>query len=996
MGRSLGLLLSSLCLLVGGANGSTGKNIVGYFSLDNGMIDQYVKDDCSACDRTCVDPSLFPQNLRSTKGDEAIVTHLQVGFAWINKDAPDYTSLIDIIEDPYDEHFHAPACKRKAALEFIVDRAHGSGIKAVISIGGWAYTNDRSYYGKKAGPAGDLWDFSNTPNTYASRIREYVNEVAPGGGASRRLEDLAKGMVHFMDLYNFDGIDIDWEYPGSPFSTCILSTHKYYGGSGNMGICGRALLVASPTDESFHDPKDPGTVFKHHSISELTNFVRLLQRIKAQPSWSSIKILSMAAPGSPFYIVRMLPMMPEIIAELTFASLMLYDFAGQWDVNNGYPTAFSSPLFATEFFADPAPGFGKDAYQGLTTDHVGVGADTAGGGAPDPKPVTDCVNVNTKGGSACNALPLGGEMRWYNAGVGIIAALPDGMMFCASCPGMLQKHGITDCTAFPSPYPQVVSFAWQIYRVLKIPLSKLNAGVGFYGRVSEIVASEETPFCAWYDGCTGDEKAVCKTAGIHAAGVKQNGECHYPPGRKPSDAGDKTEANDLGGPGPHGGFGALHATRMGDYLKYPDPGSNETGGGNITQSLLAWLPQYDKFGGPGVGSTVFIGPNGEKQEAVLADSRVLLYPQLKVLLSQSLAGPMDPAGSPMTPDSNFPDGYYSYAWNSTSARVPWILGRFDQSEIKPWERKYSFITYEDADSIAEKIRYFSQNFGTAGAPNEFGGFMYWSMQDDDEQQTLGNTVFVEATKPPSPTPYAAPPSYFTQRQFRPAQPNDLAAPLAAQPAVVDTAGNSWWKGMSRAAVIAQLNKVHGGCGRWIIPEKTATSTTPNSGFQDQIQLTAGTTNNVSTATVDSAAGTAPAPKELKAYNAPGMRVFGLVLWEEVGEGTAAKLQVAAGWPATLAWDMGYLGKVGMYQYDNGAGGFAPCDFDAGTSFDPSSKFTGCMVKQQCFLGLGEKPIATVAAGSTAILQVLLWDRGNQGVHSFYATTDAPSGKCAHL
>ena len=59
MRRSLGLVL---CLLGGGANGATGrKRIVGYFSLDNTMIDRFVKDDCSACDRTCVDPKLFPQ-----------------------------------------------------------------------------------------------------------------------------------------------------------------------------------------------------------------------------------------------------------------------------------------------------------------------------------------------------------------------------------------------------------------------------------------------------------------------------------------------------------------------------------------------------------------------------------------------------------------------------------------------------------------------------------------------------------------------------------------------------------------------------------------------------------------------------------------------------------------------------------------------------------------------------------------------------------------------
>jgi chitinase len=150
-------------------------------------------------------------------------------------------------------------------------------LKTLISVGGWTWS------GK----------FSDAAATDASRKK------------------LAASCAAFADKYGFDGVDIDWEYPG---------------GGGLPGNTSR------PEDKQ--------------------NYNLLLGELRAALGPS--KLLTIAAPSGPAIIAQLDP--AGIAAHVDWINVMSYDFNGPW----GTMTGFNSPLRASQ--PDPTtPGFNADA-----------------------------------------------------------------------------------------------------------------------------------------------------------------------------------------------------------------------------------------------------------------------------------------------------------------------------------------------------------------------------------------------------------------------------------------------------------------------------------------------------------------------------------------------------------------------------------------------------------------------------------------------------------
>ncbi len=141
-------------------------------------------------------------------------------------------------------------------------------LKTLISIGGWSWSAH----------------FSDVASTDAGRTH------------------FASSCVDFMKKYGFDGIDIDWEYPG---------------GGGLAGNSAR--------------PEDPH------------NYTLLLQALRAQLDAlhdGTHHPLTIAAPAGPTIAARL--EMTAMAASLDWFNVMTYDFHGGWDPKTGH----NAPLFA--------------------------------------------------------------------------------------------------------------------------------------------------------------------------------------------------------------------------------------------------------------------------------------------------------------------------------------------------------------------------------------------------------------------------------------------------------------------------------------------------------------------------------------------------------------------------------------------------------------------------------------------------------------------------
>ena len=145
--------------------------------------------------------------------------------------------------------------------------AHLHGVKVMVSIGGWT-----------------------------------LSELFPAIAADAGLrENFANACVGAIDAYGFDGIDIDWEYPG-------YAEHK-------------------------------GTT------SDRANFTLLLQAIRAKldahgAANGRTYLLSAAMPAAPVRVAEI--EMAKVAGILDFMNVMTYDFFGAWDPVTGH----NSPLYA--------------------------------------------------------------------------------------------------------------------------------------------------------------------------------------------------------------------------------------------------------------------------------------------------------------------------------------------------------------------------------------------------------------------------------------------------------------------------------------------------------------------------------------------------------------------------------------------------------------------------------------------------------------------------
>lgn len=125
-------------------------------------------------------------------------------------------------------------------------------LKILFSIGGWAESND------------DSPKVANYRNAFTAENRQH----------------LVDSCVAFMQEHEFDGIDIDWEYPRNE------DVQNYIAGL---------------------------TLFRTTLDARAEN-----------------ELLTIAGAASPYYLQRYYTALPEIVAQLDFINLMTYDYNGPW------------------------------------------------------------------------------------------------------------------------------------------------------------------------------------------------------------------------------------------------------------------------------------------------------------------------------------------------------------------------------------------------------------------------------------------------------------------------------------------------------------------------------------------------------------------------------------------------------------------------------------------------------------------------------------------
>lgn len=180
----------------------------------------------------------------------------------------------------------------------LISRAHAAGVKVLPSIGGWTLS-------------------SNFPGIAASAVRRAA---------------FAQACVGLIQQYGFDGIDLDWEYPG----------YAPHGGS--------------PQDKA--------------------NFTLLLQSVRgaldalSTTTGRSYLLTSCvgAAPSHMQYVDW-----PQVVPLLDMINLMSYDFHGLWESVNNHNAPLRAPLVGDPTFCVDAAFRGLTVGYGVPAEKINIG-----------------------------------------------------------------------------------------------------------------------------------------------------------------------------------------------------------------------------------------------------------------------------------------------------------------------------------------------------------------------------------------------------------------------------------------------------------------------------------------------------------------------------------------------------------------------------------------------------------------------------------------------
>nr|KAG5710126.1 hypothetical protein BaRGS_006645 [Batillaria attramentaria] len=205
-----------------------------------------------------------------------LCTHLMYAFAAVH---PDNATLAPIITRQID----TPQEELQRYLDFNELKRVNKDLKTLLSVGGSIQANEDFVQV-------DLKD----PTEYSVILPVVTQMVSTEDG--RR--DFAANAVGYLRTWGFDGLDIDWEYPGDPPDT-------------------------------------------KRNFTQLLRELRLAFQADATSRQEAPLLLSVAAPVSEDQMAGGYEI-EEVSSLVDFINLMAYDFHGSWNAI----TSFNSPLYA--------------------------------------------------------------------------------------------------------------------------------------------------------------------------------------------------------------------------------------------------------------------------------------------------------------------------------------------------------------------------------------------------------------------------------------------------------------------------------------------------------------------------------------------------------------------------------------------------------------------------------------------------------------------------
>lgn len=256
---SLSALAFNLFVSVGSASAEQNNPVViGYYLLEKDQINQY-------------------RNSQShiSAAQANMLTHMNFAFITLNEHGE------CALEKGVDADQAAQVFK-----ELQTFKNGNPQLRILFSLGGWAYTNDESHD---------------------------VNVYRQAAATPEARQHLAQSCVAFMQKYQFDGIDIDWEYPRA---------------------------------------------------EDATNFVDLLKTIRQELQRAGTHAsrpyqLTIAAAGGAFNLMRTYRQLPQIAAQVDYINLMTYDLNGAWEKQTNHHAHLfgnsAEPLFDNPLRQLPNP-----------------------------------------------------------------------------------------------------------------------------------------------------------------------------------------------------------------------------------------------------------------------------------------------------------------------------------------------------------------------------------------------------------------------------------------------------------------------------------------------------------------------------------------------------------------------------------------------------------------------------------------------------------------